>query len=117
MRERLGDFYDPSGKESHCFTARFQCFGKTDEGSNVALLLSIQHNGKFAADHVWIHRSKQLKQLAPEKGDIIAFEAVVGKYPRSESFSRGEDAKYDFSLEKIREIRLIRKQGKAETGD
>jgi hypothetical protein len=112
MRERLGDLYDPSGQESHCFTAQFQCFSKTEDGSNVALLLLIQRKGQFVADHVWIHRSKQLKQLCPERGDILAFEAVVGKYPRKgESFSRGEDAVYDFSLEKIREIRIVNKRG------
>jgi len=112
MRERLGDFYDPAGKESHCFTAQFQCFGKTDEGSNVVLLLNVQHEGKFACDHMWIHRSKQMKLLEPERGDMIEFQAVVGKYPRSESFSRAEDCVYDFSLEKIKDIRLLNKREK-----
>lgn len=108
MRERLGELYDPSGSEAHCFTARFQCFGKTDEGSNVALLCEIHMGDKWVADHVWIHRSKQLKQLAPERGELVVFEAVVGKYPRQgESFTREEDAKYDFSLEHVREFRVL----------
>ena len=112
MRERLGDYYDPSGQESHCFTAQFQCFSKTEDQSNVALLLLVQLDGKFVADHVWIHRSKQLKNLLPERGDILAFEAVVGKYPRKgESFSRAEDAQYDFSLEHVKEIRILNKRG------
>src|SRR5690242_12286303 len=112
MRERLGDFYDPAGKESHCFTAIFQCFGRTDEGSNVLLLLDVRRSGKFAADHIWIHRSKQIKRLELEKGDLVEFEAVVGKYPRKgESFTHGKDAVWDFSLEHVREMRITRKKG------
>jgi len=111
MRERLGDLYDPSGRQAHCFTAQFQCFGKTDEGTNVALLVEIYlGTERWLSDHVWVHRSKQMKLLEPERGDILEFEAVVGKYPRSESFSRAEDCQYDFSLEKIREIRILRKR-------
>src|SRR5258708_11173567 len=110
MRERLGELYDPGGKEAYCFTAQFQTFGKTDEGSNVALLIAIYlGNERWVADHVWIHRSKQLKLLEPEKGDILEFEAVVGRYPRSESFSRAEDCVWDYGLEHIREIHILRK--------
>lgn len=113
MRERLGDLYDPSGKQAYCFTAQFQCFGKTDEGSNVALLVAVYlGTGRWVADHVWIHRSKQMKRLELEKGDIIAFEAVVNKYLRQGiSFSRPEDAVYDFGLDHIRAMRVHQKRG------
>lgn len=113
MRERLGDLYDPAGKQAHCFTAQFHCFGRTDEGSNVALLVAVYlGTEKWISDHVWIHRTKQMKRLELEKGDIIEFEAVVGKYPRKgESFSRAEDAVWDFSLEHVREMRIYRKRG------
>ena len=115
MRERLGELYDPAGKEAHCFTAQFHCFGKTDEGSNVALLIAIYlGTERWCADHLWIHRSKQMKQLELEKGDIIKFSAVVGKYPRQgESFSRAEDAEWDFCLNKVRKMRIYRKRGTA----
>lgn len=112
MRERLGDYYDPSGQESHCFTAQFQCYGKTDEGSNVVLLLEIRLGDKWTADHVWVHRSKQMKRMELERGDIVEFSAVVGKYPRQGvSFERAEDAQYDFSLEHVKEMRIVRKRG------
>lgn len=111
MRERLGDLYDPAGQQTHIFTAQFHCFGRTDEGSNVALLVAVYLGcEKWLSDHVWIHRSKQLKLLMPDKGDILEFEAVVGRYPRSESFSRAEDCQWDFSLEHIRDIRILRKR-------
>lgn len=115
MRERLGDLFDPAGKCAHVFTAVFQCYGKTAEGSNVICLMDIRLGQNALTDHLWIHRSKQMKQLELEFGDWIAFSAVVGKYPRQgESFSRGEDAVYDYSLEHIREMRIIRK-GKKES--
>lgn len=114
MRERLGEFYDQTGKCTHLFTAQFQCYGKTDEGSNVLLLLEIQLEDKWVADHNWIHRSKQMKLLELERGDIVEFEAVVGKYPRQgESFSRAEDCKWDYSLEHVKEMRIVRKRGEA----
>lgn len=111
MRERLGDYYDPSGRQTHYFTAQFQCFGKTDEGSNVALLVSVFKDGRWVCDHAWIHRSKQMKRLELEKGDIIEFQAVVGKYPRQgETIIRAEERTWDFSLEHICEMRILRKR-------
>lgn len=113
MRERLGDLYDPSGQQAHCFTAQFQCYGKTDEGSNVALLVAIYlGTEKWVADHAWIHRSKQMKYLELERGDIIEFDAVVGKYLRQgKSFSRVEDAEFEFCLKHVRQMRIYRKRG------
>lgn len=114
MRERLGDLYDPAGQAAHTFTAQFQCFGKTDEGSNVALLVAVYLGcEKWLSDHVWIHRSKQLKLLEPDKGDILEFEAVVSRYPRQgKSFTRADEIEYDFCLDKIKEMKIVQRRNR-----
>lgn len=110
MRERLVEHY----QEVHCFTAQFRSYGKTVEGSNVICLGNICLGNIWVADHIWIHRSKHMKQLALISGDRVQFEARVGRYVRGVARPHIAEPEYDYNLEKIREfIVLERAEGEA----
>jgi hypothetical protein len=105
MRERLAEHY----QETHNFSAFFLSYSKTPEGSNVVCLRQICIGQKWVADHVWVHRSKQMKQLELMAGDIIQFEARVCRYSRGIPRPHVDDIEYDYGLEKIREIRVLKR--------
>lgn len=107
MRERLSELHDPSGQTLYCFTAQFECYSKTDNGSNVALLVSVKHDGRFACDHSWIHRSKAMKLLELRHGDIVQFVACVERYPKNVPVPLAEVVEYDYCFSKIREMIII----------
>jgi len=111
MRQWLKEHY----QETFNFTARFQCYAKTPDDSNVACFASLRVNGEFCADHIWTHRSKLMKNLDLQNGDLVAFEARITRYARNESFSRAEDVIYDYGVEKIREFQVLRRASKEET--
>lgn len=98
MRERLSDHY----QETIIVTARFSHYSKTDTGSNVVCLKNLFACGRWIADHVWIHRSKQIKQLELKAGDIVEFEARVCRYARNGFVVEREDMNIDYGLEKVR---------------
>lgn len=108
MRERLGVHF----RETHCFTAIFQRFGTTVDGSHTACLMHLRIDGRWVADHVWIHRSKAMKLLEPQYGDVVQFEARVGRYAKGEPLNHVSEVEYDFTVEKIRNfVILTRKEG------
>lgn len=92
--------------QTHCFQAYFEKYGRTDEGRNTVCLREVHLNGQEVTDHAWIHRSQQLYKLNLKQGDVIEFEARVGRYSRD--IPRiGQTPEYDYRLEKIREVRVI----------
>lgn len=105
MRQALGAYY----QQTLSLTAIFQSYGRTSEGSNVACFANIRHRGVYLEDHCWVHRSKQMKKLDLQHGDIIAFEARVGRYVRREPVFDLSEIEYDYRLEKIRDVRLLRR--------
>lgn len=105
MRERLGLHY----RETHCFTAYFHSYAKTDEGSNVVCLYKICLGQREVADHCWIHRSKQMKQLKLQHGDFVQFEARVGRYARLASLNLNSAVEHEFNLEKVRDVQVLRR--------
>lgn len=107
MRQRLEPYY----QETHIFTARFQKYSKTIHGSNVVCLVGLCLGGQAVADHIWIHRSKQVKQLELKNGDMVEFEARVCKYARDWFAVEIEDISLDYGLEKIREFRVTKREG------
>lgn len=111
MRERLSDYY-----QQRCIiTARFSHYSKTDTGSNVVCLKNLYICGKWVADHVWIHRSREIKELALMPGDRVEFEARVCKYVRNTFVVERADMVMDFGLEKIREFKVIERRVEWET--
>lgn len=110
MRERLAEILH----ETHCFTGRFVTYGKTNEGSNKACFTNICIGKQWITDHVWIHRSKQMKNLDLRPGDQVQFEARVGRYVKGAPRPHFEPLQYDYNLEKIRELTVIeRSEGTA----
>lgn len=105
MRERLAEFY----QETICVTARFQSYANTNQGSNVACFYNIRLDDRQVADHVWVHRSGQMKKLDLKHGDIVQFEARVGKYARGEPMNHISEVQYEYNLEKIRELRVLKR--------
>lgn len=105
MRERLGRYFG----QTHCFIARFQSYAKTNEGSNVGCLYNVKLDGREVADHVWIHRSGKMKDLELQHGDIVEFEARVGRYARGEPMQHVSEVQYEYNLEKIKEMRVVRR--------
>lgn len=104
MRERLAPHY----QETHCFTADFASYSKTEDGNNVACFRNVKLNGKWVCDHVWIHRSKHMKNLELKHGDKVQFEARVGRYTRG--FPRIEqEVEFDYNLEKVREFIVVQR--------
>lgn len=106
MRVLLSDMYDPTGNAFYYFTAVFERFSKTEDGSNVVALAQVHCDGKYVADHCWIHRSQALKKLNPVKGDVLEFLAVVSKYPKPRDFTHVRQMKWEYGLEKVREIKI-----------
>jgi len=106
MRERLALYFG----QTQCFTAQFQCYGRTAEGSNVVLLVRVQIEDRWVCDHLWIHRSKMLKNLALEKGDIVEFMARVGRYARNEPIQHVSEIQWDYNLEKIHAVNVIQRR-------
>ncbi len=111
MRERLGVHYG----EIHCFTAVFQLFSRTAEGSNVACLMNVRLYDRQVADHVWVHRSKVMKRLGLQYGDIVEFEARVGRYTRGEPLNHVSEIEFEYTLEKLRDMRVIRRRAEQES--
>lgn len=111
MRVLLADLWDETGQSFHEFTALFTCFAKTEDGQNVVMIEQVFCGNKYVSDHCWVHRSKALKRLEPVKGDTLKFQAVVGKYPKPRDFVDIRKVRWDYGLEHIREIEII-KRGK-----
>lgn len=113
MRERLGRYFG----QTHCFTGVFLNYSKTPEGSNVACFRWISIGKVPVADHVWIHRSKHMKQLELMAGDVVQFEARVGRYSRGIPRPHAEEIEYDFCLEKIKEIVVLKRHMKGQDSE
>ena len=111
MRTRLGAHFG----ETHTFTAVFQGFSRTTSESNVACFQRVRLNGVEVADHVWVHRSKAMKRLGMEYGDIVEFEARVGRYSRGEPLRHVSEIEYDFMLEKIKDVRIMERRAERES--
>lgn len=105
MRERLAQYYG----ETLELTAHFQAYGRTAEGRNMACFACICLDGDELADHVWMHRSGQMKDLRLAIGDVVEFEARVGRYVRNHQFRRVSEIEYDYNLEKIRDMRVLKR--------
>ncbi len=105
MREELAQHY----QTINVFTAHFVSYGRTDDGSNVVLLAHIHLGEEWVADHVWVHRSKHMKQLELKVGDVVEFEARVGRYVKGIPRPHVEALNYDYNLEKIREFRVVQR--------
>lgn len=106
MRERLAQHY----QETHIFTAQFRSYGKTTDGSNMACLGNINLVGLgWVADHIWVHRSKHMKQLALIAGDMVQFEARIGRYVRGTARPHFVESEYDYNLEKVREFIVLKR--------
>lgn len=97
MREKLAALYG----QTRCFTALFKGYSKTPGGSNVACLLQVRLDEEELTDHVWIHRSKQMKNLGLNFGDKVQFYATVDRYVKGEPTLLNPQVEYDYKLEKI----------------
>lgn len=105
MRQGLARFY----RQTCVWTAHFQTYGRTADGSNVICVANVRLDGQIVADHVWIHRSKHMKRLNLRLGDVVTFEAQVGRYPRTKTFTHVSEIEYDFNLEKVRDFQVVRR--------
>lgn len=103
MREILGEYFG----EICVVTAVFDRYSKTPEGSNMVCYRDIRIEGRLAADHVWVHRSKAMKQADMKAGDRVEFLARVGHYPVGIPRPHVEAVQYDYCLEKISEFAVI----------
>lgn len=106
MRERLAVLYEDNPMASHLFIARFSKFSRNKDGSNRACLDHIRHNGHMVADHCWVHRSKAMKCLELENGDIVEFEAQIRRYAKEVEFYSGEIGLIEYGLERVRNMRI-----------
>lgn len=106
MRERLSNYY----QQTCIVTARFSHYSKTDSGSNVVCLNNLVICDKWVADHVWIHRSKQIKLLELRAGDVVQFEGRVCRYLRNIFVIDRTDLSMDYGLEKIREFKVMERR-------
>lgn len=109
MRVLLADLWDETGQTFYPFTALFSCFARTEDGENVVMIEQVHCEGKYVANHCWIHRSKALKRLEPVKGDRLSFLAVVGKYPKPRNFTDIRKVRWDYNLEHVREIQILKR--------
>jgi hypothetical protein len=109
MRDGLASLFG----EVHWFSAVFQSYAKTEGGANVACLRDVRYGLQTVADHVWIHRSQQMKKLDLQEGDVVQFSAEVGRYAR-EPITDPNALERDYSLEHIREMSIkMRRKEKA----
>jgi hypothetical protein len=106
MRERLSRHY----QETLTFQARFLNYSKTPEGSNVVCLGDIHLGHLWMADHVWIHRSKTIKQLELKRGDMVEFEARVNRYCKEFINPETGQRDWDYGLEKVKEFKVIERK-------
>lgn len=114
MRERLAQHY----QTTHIFTGQFRSYSKTSQDSNVACFSNICIEGQvWVADHVWIHRSKHMKQLELTAGDCVQFEARVGHYSISVPRPHVEGVEWDYCLEKVREFIVVQRHREGVNGN
>lgn len=107
MRERLAILYEDDPMASHTFTARFSRYSRGKDGNILACIDHIKYEGKFSADHAWIHRSKAMKCLCLEDGDIVKFEAQITRYRRDVQYYGGEEGELDYGLCRVRNMQII----------
>lgn len=110
MREKLEPLYGQVLR----LTARFQSFGRTEDDRNVVCFERVMLNGVEVADHVWVHRSGAMKDANLQAGDMVCFEARVGRYLHQRDLWKrqpGDPMNYDYTLEKIKEFAVIQRQG------
>lgn len=105
MREGLAEHF----QATECFTAVFQRYSKTPEGSNVVCLRQVHIDGKLVTDHVWIHRSKHIKNMELIEGDLVQFEARVTRYAAGIPRPHVDAVQFDFCLEKIRNFVVLKR--------
>lgn len=93
--------------ETHIFSATFTCYARTDEGRNVVLVEDVYWEGKLITGHIWLHRTRALKELQLEKGERIEFEARVEKYMKNVHIEKQADIEADYGFKNIREVKRI----------
>lgn len=106
MRERLAEYF----QQTHCFVAQFRSYAKTEQGSNVACFSGVCIGNLWVCDHVWIHRSKHMKQQELKAGDLVQFEARIGRYAKN-GIPRPhvEAVEWDYCLDKIRAFVVLKR--------
>lgn len=103
MRTGLALLFD----ETHTFNATFICYAQTDEGRNVVLVEDVYWQGKRITGHIWLHRTKALKQLELKRGERIEFEAKVEKYVKNVRIVSKSDIEADYGFKNIRDVKRI----------
>jgi hypothetical protein len=107
MRNKLGKYLGERLK----FTARVETFGlkrfPNFEYVRTILLIdiSLASNSKVIADHLWRTHGAQMQALNLQAGDIISFEARVGKYAKAHT-----DGFWRFNLQYPSQVIRINKQ-------
>lgn len=86
----------------YTFRGVFIRYSRTPEGRNVALLRQVMVNGVNITSHIWIHRSKAMKQMELQEGETVEFEAEVKPYKHKKP-----NTKDDYTIERIRNMRRV----------
>lgn len=112
MREILGKYYG----EWCVVKADFDRYSKTPEGSNVVCFRNVYIEGQWVTDHIWVHRSKVMKQAAMVTGDQVEFLARVDRYSIDIPRPHIQPIEYDYCLEKIREFAVVKRRERETNG-
>ena len=105
MRKELEKFLE----KEVLFYATFGQYNNTPKRRTVAVVKNIRVKDclDIVADHVWINRTSEMKDLKLRDGDVVSFYGKVERYARGPGSKSGVGS-FDYGISKIRDFRLHR---------
>lgn len=106
MRQELGKFLE----KENLYYATFERYEETPKGRSVALIkdIRIKDNADIIADHVWIGRTSEMKDLKLREGDIVSFYGKVERYAHAPGTKNSKVGEVDYGISRIKDFRLHR---------
>jgi hypothetical protein len=106
MRHELGKFLE----KEVLFYAVFGRYEDTPKRRTVAVIqdIRIKDNPTVLADHVWINRTSEMKDLKLKEGDIVSFYGKVERYTHAPGTKNSKVGVIDYGISRIKDFRLHR---------
>lgn len=106
MRKELARFLE----KEVLFYAVFGQYENTAKNRTVAVVkdVRIKDNPEVLADHVWINRTTEMKDLKLRDGDIVSFYGKVEKYAHAPGSKSSQVGSIDYGIARIKDFRLHR---------
>ena len=106
MRQELGKFLE----KEVLFYAVFGRYEDTPKRRTVAVIqdIRVKDNVDVVADHVWINRTSEMKDLKLKEGDIVSFYGKVERYAHAPGTKSNKVGVIDYGISRIKDFRLHR---------